>query len=229
MKNFHSIQINILQKLLYSNGLRYSQIKSSDMDGSRFTFHLDRLIGLEYITKSNLKYVLTPAGKELANTMDIGDESIKSQAKISVLLVCIDRRSKKDRYLLYTRLKSPFYGYQGYPTGKVKWGEDIISAAKRELFEETGLKGSPKLFAIRHYKILDSKKKLLEDKIFFAYKIINPTGKLVGNSEGEYRWVNKDEIWDYLQKPVDEIQEITEAIDNKSITFLEKEYITDGF
>ena len=230
MKNFHTIQLSILQKLLYSNGLKYSQLKSKKMEGSQFTFHLDQLIKHDYVNKFDTDYSLTSSGKELANRMDLGDKTIGIQAKISVLIVCIEKsKTNSDRYLLYTRLKSPFYNYQGFPTGKVLRGENILDGAKRELYEETGLVGSPELFAIRHYKIYDLNKNLLEDKVFFACKFINPTGELTNNPEGNYKWVNKESIWDYLKRPVNEIKEIIKALNSDNITFLEKEYTTDGF
>lgn len=45
----------------------------------------------------------------------------------------------KKQYLVQTRLKDPFFGYHGYVTGKIRWGEKILEAAKRELLEETGM------------------------------------------------------------------------------------------
>lgn len=229
MHDFHSHQLSILQKLMYSDGLKYSQIKPRDMEGSKFTFHLDKLVGLGYVTKTGIIYSLSESGKELANRMDLGDRHIESQAKVSVIMVCKKEVDNKTKYLLYTRLKSPFYGYQGFPTGKVKKGENILVAAQRELAEETKLSGIPELFSVLHYKIFDSNKKLLEDKIFFACKFINTKGVLKSGPEGEYKWVDTEKVWNYLKNPVPEIKEIFKALDNKEFTFIEKEYSTTGF
>lgn len=229
MHDFHPHQLSILQKLMYANGLKYSEIKPKSMEGSKFTFHLDKLIDSGFVSKSANKYSLSTKGKEFANRMDIGDLKIESQAKISVIMVCKKIVGKKTKYLLYTRFKSPFYGYQGFPTGKVKKGENILGAAQRELKEETKLIGNPQLFSVLHYKIYDSNKILLEDKIFFAYKFENTKGVLKSGPEGEYKWVDEDKVWDYLKNPVPEIKVIFNALKNSEITFIEKEYSTVGF
>lgn len=229
MHDFHPHQLSILQKLMYSDGLKYSQMKPKDMEGSKFTFHLDKLISLGCVTKLGNKYNLSTTGKEMANRMDLGDLKIESQAKVSVIMVCKKEVDDKIKYLLYTRLKSPFYGYQGFPTGKVRKGENIVDAGQRELKEETGLIGKAELFSVLHYKIFSTNKKLLEDKIFFACKFINPKGVLRSGPEGEYKWVDREKVWDYLKNPVPEIKEIFKALENHEITFIEKEYSTKGF
>jgi len=42
-------------------------------------------------------------------------------------------------YLLNRRLRHPYFGKVGRLSGKVQFGEALVDAAKRELFEETGL------------------------------------------------------------------------------------------
>lgn len=199
------------------------------MEGSQFTFHLDQLAKAGYVLKVEGKYALTESGKELANRMDLGDTSIEQQAKVSVLMTCQRENNGETEYLLYTRLKSPFYSYQGFPTGKVKIGESILEAAKRELQEETGLVGEPELFSIRHYRVYNNEKKLLEDKIFFVCRFINPWGELVENQEGTYKWVKQQDIWDYLKKPIQEVKDILQIFDQKELSFSESEYSTEDF
>jgi len=228
MTNLHSTQVSILQNIMYSNGLRFSQLKPNDTESNKFTFHLEKLIQDNWIKKTGNLYTLTEKGKELAGRMDLGDSKVKNQAKISVVMVCINTNTQPKKYLLYTRLKSPFYKFQGFPTGKVQEGEIISHAAIRELKEETGLTGKPQIVGILHSTIKNPDLKLLEDKIFFVCKFNNPTGKLVSGPEGNYQWVDKPKISDYLQRPVQELKEIFTMLNKNRITFQEKNYLVNG-
>ena len=229
MNNLHPTQISILQKLMYANGLKFSQLKPARIGGGKFSFHLEKLAQDGWIKKNDLLYLLTDKGKELAGRMDLGDKTVRNQAKISAVMVCIDNRNSEEKFLLYTRLKSPFYKYQGFPTGKVHEGEEILAAARRELNEEVKLKGTPQVIGILHSRILNHRKELLEDKIFFICKFLNPKGSLKSGPEGKYKWVPKTEISRYLQKPVQEIKDFIYMLDQPEITFLEKSYVVSEF
>ncbi|MCA9386207.1 NUDIX hydrolase [Candidatus Dojkabacteria bacterium] len=227
----HKLQLEILQNLLYAKELRYSELKEDSIDPSQFVFHIDRLIQNSLIKKTENGYSLTKKGMEIANRMDLGDTQIHYQAKLSVILCCVRGTKNDQEYLLYTRKKNPFYSFQGFPTGKVKYGETIISAAQRELYEETKLSGNPELFAIRHSTIRSLNNQLLEDKIFYACLFSNPTGILKTNNEGDFCWVRKEEVTKYLVKPVQEIPELLTALENYegTLTFKEDTYKTAIF
>jgi 8-oxo-dGTP pyrophosphatase MutT (NUDIX family) len=56
------------------------------------------------------------------------------------LLERVERmRDGRTEYLFQERLKQPYFGYWGLPSGKIRWGETILETALRELKEETGL------------------------------------------------------------------------------------------
>lgn len=51
-----------------------------------------------------------------------------------------------DRVLLVQRGKAPDAGLWGFPGGHVEWGETALSAAARELREETGVLATPRRY-----------------------------------------------------------------------------------
>lgn len=204
--------------MLFKNDSRYSEIKpKKSMENNQFDFHLDQLIKGGYIKKSDKSYSLTSFGKEYANRMDTDRVLVAPQAKVSVLISPV---RKGNEYLIYTRLKQPFYGCQGFMSGKVQYGEKVIDAAKRELKEESGLIGRPKIFSIRHFLVLDKNTgNLVEDKIMFYCVAINPTGKIRPHNEGKYEWVKEENLPKYVtnhfesykafQRDLDEIKNFT--------------------
>ena len=201
MKQLHGIQLQILKKLLFSNGLRYSRLKPDpEMENNQLDFHLDRLIGGGYIAKGKNDYSLTSFGKEYANRMDTEEVVIAKQSKVGVLICCTRKMGGQLQYLIYTRLKQPFFGCQGFMSGKVRYGEKVIETAKRELKEETGLNGNSQIVAIKHFLVFDkSTKELVEDKFMFLCKVDNPRGDLVAeNGEGKYEWVNEKDLKSYV-------------------------------
>ena len=150
---YHPIQRNILNDLLFGNQLKYSQLKPDEMEGSQFTFHLGKLIESDLVTKVDEYYQLTSKGKEIANSFDKDSSNPNRQAKQSVVFCVFREFEGRKQTLIYTRKKNPFYNHQGYPTGKVMYGESIIETAERELREETGLSGKVKLIGIRHFRV----------------------------------------------------------------------------
>ncbi|HPH95950.1 MAG TPA: NUDIX domain-containing protein [Anaerolineaceae bacterium] len=76
--------------------------------------------------------------------------------------------------------------------GHIERGEDILSAAKRELNEETGLTGG-------HFSLCGTIMIDVEEHTgitIFVYKVRNPLGSLIESGEGSLAWVAIDELGD---------------------------------
>lgn len=214
MKQIHTIQLQILKKLLYSTGLRYSEIKPTpEMENNQFDFHLDKMINEGHIEKNQDRYQLTPVGKDFANRIDADNTMLQKQAKIGTYFACIREKNNQTQFLIYTRLKQPFYGCQGFPSGKVQYGEKITQTAKRELKEETNLEGEPEVVLIKHFLVHDaSTKQLVEDKILFLCLVREPKGEVIPSEEGKYEWVNEQDLSSYVTNHFESFTEFMKEI-----------------
>ncbi len=192
----HDAQTRILRELLFHPTAGYAELqKPSGLDSDHFNFHIVQLINKGLVEKqARGVYKLTPRGKEYANKLDTDSNTIERQPKVSVILV-IWQDKTKSKLLMQERLKNPYFGFWGYPTGKMRWGETILAAAARELLEETGLIADFMYHGIYHeHAYRDSSDELMEDKLFIVTSTVQTTGKLVDGEGCRNRWVSLDEI-----------------------------------
>lgn len=236
MIELHFIQRSILNKLLFSQSSKFSDLRPNDnIENNLLTYHLDQLLTSKLIEKIDNNYSLTEIGKEYAGMIDTETSHMTKQSKLSVCLIAYRKVADNYSCLIQTRLKHPFYGCQGFPTGKIKFGELITDTAERELREETGLVGNAKIFLIRHYLVHDKNtKQLLEDKIFFYCKMENPTGNISNTNEGSSNWVDEEELSKYLVKPFEEKERYFQLLNimkksQENVVFEEEVYYTDQF
>ncbi len=236
MNQLHYIQLAILKKLLFSEGLKFSELKPFDyIENNKLDFHLDKIIAAGFVIKDKDLYKLTSSGKEYANRMTTEKTQIKLQGKIGCIQCCIKTTGLEPEFLIYTRLKHPFYGSQGYASGKVDYGEKTVECSQRELKEETNLEGKGELFMIEHHIVYDKNShELLEDKYFYFHRYINPKGKLICNNEGLFEWVKESALEKYFVKPfesVERLMKITARIKDidHPLTYEEHEHYADNF
>ena len=128
-------------------------------------------------------------------------DTIKKYGKNYAQLVCTKQEEGGMKYLIYKRSIEPFLGCSGFPSGKVDWGEKVLEAASRELMEETGLSGDPKIKAIIHYLFDNELGEIIQDEYMYICHFDEPTGNLISSEEGENTWVLESEIPNALQKP----------------------------
>ena len=183
-KQLHKAHVAILHVLLFQPAARFADLqKASKLTSDHFNFYLKQLVEEEFVTKNDAgAYHLTPKGKEFANRFDTDARQVERQPKVAVCLMIQDKDGK---LLVQQRLKQPYYGYWGRPTGKIRWGESILEAAERELKEETGLEADMEYDAVYHKRDYNQATgELLEDKIFFMVRCVNPRGTLIQDFEG---------------------------------------------
>lgn len=215
--------LNDTQKAILSNlrffkdGARYSDLKLPELENDLFNYHLQYLVKEGYLQKNDQKYLLTDLGKSLVTNINEEDKYVASNYKISVYICLIS----KNKVLLYKRLKHPQYGYVGLPGGKMKYGENILQAASRELLEETGLTAKMKIVGNLHQIRKDSQGKIIEDGMFYVCYANKFSGQLKPDTqEGEFFWTDIKTVGkiDKLFRPSVEL--ILKHIKNKKFGFI---------
>lgn len=201
--NVHDAQTKILKELLFIPETNFSELrKVSGLESDHAKFHIKRLVELGYIDKDGSNYRLSIKGKEYANKLDTDAGVIERQPKIAVMLVVERELDGQKQYLLQERLKHPYYGFWGPPTGKVRWGESIVETAARELMEETGLTAAFEHRGVNHERVRhETTGEILEDKVFHVMFTDEATGQLKESFDGGRNvWRTLDEMADEPKK-----------------------------
>lgn len=229
--NLHAAQIEVLKALIFNPEAKFSELNILKLSSDHFTFHIKSLIEGGLIIKEKSRYLLTTIGKEFAGRLDVDSAQImlEKQAKISVAVVGVRIFKGQKQYLVQKRLKQPYFGYHGFVTGKIKWGEFVEQAAAREFMEEAGLTGKFYLNGIKHKMDYDANGKLLEDKFFFIFRVTDTKGALIEKMEGgENFWLTEKEIIS-LPKLFDGVGDIINTIKKDKFIFLQNKYTVSGY
>lgn len=193
----HDAQTSILRELLFVPEATYAELqKPTGLSSDHFNFHIGRLVDLKLVEKVNRgRYRLTHKGKEYANKLDTDNKTIERQPKVAVLLAVERELDGKQQLLFQQRTKNPYFGYWGFPSGKMRWGETITQTAARELDEETGLAADYRIAGVYHeHAYLEGEEEAVEDKVFFVVHCTNASGELIDKFEGGVnKWMTVDE------------------------------------
>ena len=225
----HEFQASILKELLFKPHARFRDLKKVDVENDHFTFHINRLVKEGLVIKGSGTYVLSQKGKEFANSLDTDSLKVEKQAKVAVALHAIRENNRETEYLIHQRLKEPFYGWFGSHSGKVKWGETPLNAAKREFMEETGLSGDFELKGISHIKHYHKDGRFLEDKYFWSYLVTNLVGELQKEvEEGRNIWMSEKE-YRKLENTFATFDEMAEVLNSDILVYVERKWIVDSY
>ena len=194
----HDAQTKVLRELLFVPRVNFAGlVKITGLDGDHAKFHIKRLVELGYVDKKDGGYRLSIKGKEYANKLDTDDNTFERQPKTACLMLI--KNPTTGKFVVQERLKNPFFGFVGFPTGKVRWGETVSQTAAREAEEETGLITMPADWQwrgtlhemVRHSDTGD----IVEDKIFYVMYNDKYSGDMSPDFEGgRNEWMTLDEL-----------------------------------
>ena len=214
----HDAQTSILRELLFHPNAGFAKLqKPTGLTSDHFNFHITRLVELGLVEKVGRgMYSLTPRGKEYANRLDTDNNTVERQPKVAVILA-IEREHKGEKQFLFQeRLKNPYFGFWGLPSGKVRWGETVTETAMRESLEETGLTADWRVAGVYHEIVRQAESEvILEDKVFFCVHGTTPTGQLLTDFEGGHNeWMTFDQAF-AKEKKFDSFQMEIDILNSK--------------
>lgn len=186
----HRIQTHILARLAGKGYYRrYSELKPKDVEGNVFMYHLRRLIELGYVRKKDDGYELAPKGLQFIDTLSMKTWQPRIQPKIVTLIVC---QNSKGEWLLYRRMKSPFYGMVGFPYGKVHLGERLEEAVLRECEEKIKIAVSQAAHIGDAYVVVYEEGEVISHMLAHVFRAELPkgSGEKVG---GDCFWAKVDD------------------------------------
>ncbi len=229
MESLHIIQKQILRELIFHPNANFSDLNISGLTNDHFSYHIRTLVKLGLVEKGEKGYRLTIAGKKLAGKMDTDNLTLEKQPKVTMLICPEKVVDGQIFYGIQTRLKEPYYGFKGFMSGKVKFGEKIFEAAERELMEEMGITGKFQFIYELHEMVYDKSGNMLEDKYFHAIKVKEVQGELVTDGDGcKNEWMTKEQFWASSPLYHNEV-EIFDWFEKETKGFKEKVYFIDSF
>jgi ADP-ribose pyrophosphatase YjhB (NUDIX family) len=230
MQKSNETQLKILTYLLFNPKSRFRDLNVDSLSTDTFSYHVKTLVNLGLIKKDGLYYHLTKRGKVTANKLDTSTHKFEKQPKVSVVIVPHRKMGGKKKFVIHQRTKEPYYGYWGFITGKVKWGETLSETAQRELKEESGLTGQYKFCYEIHEMVYDKgSSRQLEDKLFHVIEAYNLKGSLVKKTkDGVNKWVTAKEFLKITPKYHNE-NDLMNWYLNKDFKFKEEKYYIESF
>ncbi|MDP2926775.1 MAG: NUDIX domain-containing protein [bacterium] len=222
--NIHPLQTRVLLALLFKPGARFGELRQRNVPSDQLTFHLKALLQAKLIRREGNFYYLTSRGKEFANRFDTEQKAIERQAKVGVCVVAVKKEKGQTCYLFQQRLKEPYFGFHGFVTGKIRWGERIEETARREFLEETGLTGKFKFCGVEHKMDYNKEGEMLEDKFFFVFKATDVRGEFISEFPGgKNLWIGLKNV-SRLKNLFKDVEKLLAMVKRASLSFREDKY-----
>jgi 8-oxo-dGTP pyrophosphatase MutT (NUDIX family) len=227
----HHYQKELIKKLVTKPTLRFNELLIEELESEHMNYHLKQLIDYGFVTKIKTRYALSDSGKDFSNLMDSETDLIEKQPKTSVIIRAVRKNKKGEtEFLMTKRLRQPYLGKVGAPTGKVRFGETLQEAAKRELYEETGLTaGKWTLQEVYRKMRKKGESDWVQDVIFYIFLAQQIKGNLIKKTHvQENFWVTKKSLFNGKHDLYDDLT-LDFPLKSSGIVFTEHEGEAEGF
>lgn len=189
----HHIQKSIINKLAFSDSLRFSELKPENIENKLFDYHLKIVVNDGLVEKdAEGHYILTSKGKFTGSQLQRTDISTHETAD-SVLFLVV-RRKSDNSWLLYRRLTHPLKNKTGFMHTIPNTTEPTTTTARNVLRSKTGLEGDFSYRGSGYFRIFDNGE--LESFTHFTLLVSeNAQGLLESSDErAEYSWIENPDF-----------------------------------
>ncbi len=231
-RKLHDYQKELIKKLTTKPGLKFNELIIEGLESEHMNYHLKQLLSIGFVTKIGTKYDLTDSGKDYSNLIDSETELMEKQPKTSIIIWGVKKNKKGEiEHLLTKRLRQPYFGKIGRITGKVRFGETLMEAASRELYEEAGLKAkSLNLETIYHKMRRRENGEWVQDVIFYIFFAKGFSGNFIEKTPfQENFWITKSEYYKRKDMDVFDDFEIDDRFNPIPLTLRENVDLVQGF
>jgi ADP-ribose pyrophosphatase YjhB (NUDIX family) len=139
---------------------RFSELRPDRVDSNLFQYHLKKLLTDGYVAKMPGGYTLSGRGLYYADRHSGALKGERLQPKIIVVLIV---RDSEGRALIIRKPRQPFLGSYHLPAGKVHDGENVETAARRELTEKTGLNPDKLTYSTTAHVIIRQNEEIISE------------------------------------------------------------------
>lgn len=230
----HKNHVAILKMLRRNTSARFSELmRQTDLTSDSFKFYLRHLVERKYIEKNNNgSYQLTTKGKTFANSLNDEAKEIHKQPKLSIIAIISRTSPSGEReFLLQKRNRHPFFGFWGFISGPIAWGETAQDATLREVEKQANITITDLTVATsyRSRVFLQDDHKLITDTLFTVVMAHTPSSLPLHNnwSGGECAWIAQDKIsalQPLFKETLDLLDQQNKNYIAKDITYAHNEY-----
>lgn len=183
----HHIQRDLVYRLAFSEGLRFSELKPDEIENKLFTYHLKKAMAAGFVEKDEEGlYRLTPEGRRVG-VGAFRSHHMSIDRAYSILLLVV-RRKSDGAWLLTRRQTHPLFGRSGFMHVAPHANAEAPERARQECKDKTGLDGEFTVCGSGFFRYYDGDE--LESFTHFTLlKCDDVRGELSQNNElAEYFW-----------------------------------------